>query len=47
MLPAAKGYFPMLWQADPWRNSFLKFFQVDKSGNPKSIVKISLQDWQT
>jgi hypothetical protein len=39
--------FPMRWQADPWGNSFLEFFQLDKkTGQAKGIIKISLVDWQ-
>jgi hypothetical protein len=39
--------FPMCWQADPWGNSFLEFFQIDKNtGNAKGIIKLSLIDWQ-
>lgn len=39
--------FPMRWQADPWGNSFLEFFQIDRTGYPKGIIKMSLIDWQT
>jgi hypothetical protein len=39
--------FPVRWQADPWGNSFLEFFQLDKkTGQAKGIIKISLVDWQ-
>ena len=39
--------FPMRWQADPWGTSFLEFFQQDKNGTPKGIIRVNLKDWQT
>ena len=38
--------FPMRWQADPWGNSFLEFFQRDKAGTAKGMVRLDLRHWQ-
>lgn len=38
--------FPAEWPADTAGNRFLKFFQMDRNGNPKGIVAINLMRWQ-
>lgn len=36
--------FPAASRAEPGGTRFLEFFQQDRDGNPKGIVKISLED---
>jgi hypothetical protein len=35
--------FPAEADADPYGNSFLDFFQMDRDGNPKGIVAMELR----